>query len=716
MADRVGKEVEKFAERVDHWHTHGNESERAKYHTTVKMVGKFRDLAESTVKELKKQSDVENKGDLNKSVRRRIQNLNEESQEDNENIFGRSSQSIVPSIEPSTTPESPSVRELRHWQAELATWELVRILIDHHHPEPGTDVEGQKKARLAQVGGTSRYSSKSEVWDRFIIEDDSAREKKIVLKWLHQTARNTESDIDSIIEQWESVSGKDTNTWTSGWLDTKAKIKQAKRMNGSDKPLDVEYTIQNRGNAQSLTTRLDPDGPGRQKRVLEKSDEYYENAIWMICYEMLRRGEPWDKVSDWCKERNEAWRAVSIGAANESQPADAPNMAGNDFGYLYRRMCFYAALGSRNPYEGAVYALLSGNHKEVLPMCRSWDDHLYAYYNALLLSRFDRYLLENPQPNPRVAPNVASTLVFQDAVAIFGDWDTSNKKIIELLKKDEATVEQARAPMKLIQGALISGTIDELVYKVGIAIADIYQDDERLANLTIDPDTDENLPRSKKVTKERSVNAEVHHQQLAKDPYALRILVHIFITLQNGLELFNIDTFPKQMAIGNVITTYIEFLRVSKRPSLIPLYAAQLSRWRGAHCLARILPDIKNHDEQKRCVNLMDQYRIDTSTVLANNFLLAMKDTSLVRLPENEIPNPIKRYKFLEKPNSPDSYLWPGQRIRSNFPGLDISAKEEALVDSMQWYGHLDREDEDAFESLYQAVLVLLRKTYFTID
>ncbi|KAH7082827.1 hypothetical protein BKA63DRAFT_549338 [Paraphoma chrysanthemicola] len=46
MAERVGKEVEKFAERLDPWHTHGNEAERAKYQTTVKMIGKFRDVAE----------------------------------------------------------------------------------------------------------------------------------------------------------------------------------------------------------------------------------------------------------------------------------------------------------------------------------------------------------------------------------------------------------------------------------------------------------------------------------------------------------------------------------------------------------------------------------------------------------------------------------------------------------------------------------------------
>jgi nuclear pore complex protein Nup107 len=63
MADRVGKEVEMFAERVDHWHTHGNESEKAKYQTTVKLVGKFKHVAEGQVKELRRANDAENKGE-----------------------------------------------------------------------------------------------------------------------------------------------------------------------------------------------------------------------------------------------------------------------------------------------------------------------------------------------------------------------------------------------------------------------------------------------------------------------------------------------------------------------------------------------------------------------------------------------------------------------------------------------------------------------------
>ncbi|KAF2688182.1 hypothetical protein K458DRAFT_361174 [Lentithecium fluviatile CBS 122367] len=697
MADRVGREVEKFAERVDHWHTHGNENEKAKYQTTVKMVAKFRDLAESNVRELKKQSSVENQGELDRSVRRRIKNIERDG---GENLFGQSSRSIVPSIEPSAASDPPNVRELRHWQTELATWELLRIIIDHHHPEPGTNVAARKAARLAEVGGKGRYCPKNEVWDRFVLGDDAAQEKNIILKWLQQTAKNTESNIESIVEQWGAVSGKDTNTWTSGWLDTKAKIKQAKRVQGLDRPLDKDHTLQGHGSVKSLVTRLDPDAPVRQNGVLETSDEYYENALWMVCYEMLRRGEPWDKISEWCKERNEAWRGVSIGAAYNSHPDGGPNVAGDDLGYLFRRMCFYAARGAKMPYEGAVYALLSGDIKQVQAASRSWDDHLYAYYNGLLLSRFDRYLRNNPKPHPWVSEKSVLAFVFQDAVANFDDWETANQQVVELLKRDAATANQAKTPMKLIQGALISGTIEDLLYKVGIAIADMLQDDSRLANLIIDPDSDMEDPSSKKVTEERAVSAEGYYQTLARDPYALRILAHIFMIYREGLQLMEYGATPKVFAMENVVTAYIEFLRVTKRLQLIPLYAAQLGEWRGRHCLTRILPDIKNNDEQKRCITLMEQYRIDNVLTVCDYWWLMLRDSGLVSGEDDQVPNPISRFTIVEKYDKASAYLWPGVRIKQDITGFDISAKEEALLEALQWYTHLETDYEQTFRAL----------------
>lgn len=711
MADRVGKEVEKFAERVDHWHTHGNDTRKTKYQTTVKMVGKFRDLAESNVRELKKVNDAENKGDLTKSVRRRIQNMAEASDNGNQGVFGQSFQSSAPFSDSNAASNSKSLKELRQWQAELATWDLLRLIIGHYHPEPGTDATAEKQEHLAKVGGTARYCKNSEIWDRFLLEDDQAKEKALVLRWLEQTAQSSESDIESITEELESASGKGAHTWTSGWLDTKTKIKQAKRLEGTDQPLNPETTnLKTTDRTANLVTQLDPDASARQKRALEKSDEYYERALWMVCYEMMRRGVPWKQIVDWCHERNETWRGVSVGAAYEAHPNGGPNVAGSTVGYLFRRMCFYAARGARIPYEGAVYGLLSGDLKQVQAVSRTWDDHLYAHYNALLLSRFDTYLQKNH--SDRVTESLTQKFVFQDAVANIGDWDESAQKVIGILKQQKATASQSVSPLKLIQGALISRNVEDLILKVGVALADMLQNDERPQALVIHPDSTEEDLAAKPVGEHRTFTAEKWYQALASDPHAFRILVHIFIVFRKGLFLLGTKEEKRWLAMDNVVAAYIEFLRITKRIQLIPLYAAQLLPERAAHCLARVLPDIKNSEEQRRCVALLEQYRIDVVEVVAQSFTFAFRNSGFTHF-DNEgysvITNPIKRFKIMEKvTTAQEQVLWPGVRIKREFDGDASEPKEEAIIEALQWYHYIGNDYKQTFEHLKNALTIFL--------
>ncbi|KAF1937201.1 hypothetical protein EJ02DRAFT_438034 [Clathrospora elynae] len=706
MADRVGKEVEKFAERVDQWHTHGNDSKQDKYQATVKMVGKFKDYAESHVKELKKSNDAENKGNLGKSVRRRIQSMADAADNGHQSVFGQS-------IEHSAAPDSANVRELREWQEELATWQLLQLIIAHYHPEPGTDVAAEKKAHLAKAGGTARYCKNSDIWDRFLLEDDQAKEKAIVLRWLEETARNSESDVDSIIAGLEDHSGKGAHTWTSGWLETKTKIKQAKRLEGTDQPLKPDNSnLKTKDRTTTLATHLDPDAPARQKRALETNDEYYERSLWMVAYEMMRRGLPWKQIVEWCHERNEAWRGVSVGAAYEGHPEGGPNVAGPTVGYLFRRMCFYAARGARIPYEGAVYGLLSGDLKQVQAVSRSWDDHLYAHYNALLLSRFDTHLQRN-HPS-RVPESLTQKFLFQDAVSNIGAWEASPQTVIGLLKQQKGTASQAVSPIKLIQGALIGRDADDLMLKVGVALAEMMQTDERPQNLIIHPDSAEADRGAKPVGEHRTYTAEQWYQTLATDPHAFRILVHIFIVFRNGLETLFADTHQDKpfLAMDNVIAGYIEFLRISKRISLIPLYAAQLIGERAAYTLARVLPDIKNSDEQRRSVALMESYRIDVILVVSQSFTFASRDSGFTHFDRDGysiISNPIKRFNILERLSTADAHLlWPGMRIKKAFDGSEIGPQDEAIIEALQWYTYLAQDYVQTFEHLKNALTIFL--------
>lgn len=712
MAGRVEKDVAEFAIKVDIWHSQGTKSARSKYQATMDLVGEFRHIAETKVKALKKENAVDSKEELGNSMRKRIRDMTEAPDANAQSSFGQSFPKTAPSIASQTSQESEKLQNLRQWQAELATWELVQIMINQHYTEPETDPAAEKQKRLAQLGGNKRYGPNSDIWDRFILEDDLAKEKALVLRWLEQTARCDRSGIESITTELEAQSGRGAHTWTSGWLDTKGKIKQAKRLEGADQPLKPDIiNIRTADRTQSLVTQLDPDSPARQKRALEQSDEYYERALWMVCYEMLRRGLPWNEICDWAQERNEAWRGVSVGAAYEAHPKGGPNVAGQSVGYLFRRMCFYAARGARIPYEGAVYGLLSGDLKQVQVACRTWDDHLHAHYNALLLSRFDRYLLSN-HPN-RVKQNLAQKFVFQDAVSHIGDWKHASRTVIDTLKQQKATASEALSPFKLIQGALISETLDELLLKVGTSLADMLIDDERPENLMLHPDSNHTDPGPKPVGEARSYTAEPHHQKLARDAHAFRTLVHIFLLFKHGLNTLDSEEMGIWVAMDNVFAAYIECLRQERLVMTIPIYAAQLAPERAAHCLARVIPDVRNAKERKDFVNLFRQYDIDVVEVVAQSFLFAFKNSGFTHFNESGdtiITSPIKRFKIIERTGSQDFGLWPGYRIIGDFAGSGIEAKEEAIIEVLQWYHYINNDYKQTFDHLSNALTIFLRK------
>jgi nuclear pore complex protein Nup107 len=284
------------------------------------------------------------------------------------------------------------------------------------------------------------------------------------------------------------------------------------------------------------------------------------------------------------------------------------------------------------------------------------------------------------------------------------------------LKQHKASSGLAIAPIKLIQGALIGQSMEELVHMVGTALADMLQNDERPGNLMIHPESAENDAGPKPASGQRTVTADRYYQTLVSDPHAFRTLVHIFIALRGGLDMLNTEDLPQRLAMDNVIAAYIEFLRLGKRIQLIPLYAAQLPEARQGYCLARVLPDIKNRDEQRNCIALLDLYRVDTVEVVAQSFLLAFHHSGFTHFDDEGntvITKPINRFHLLESTASMEQhkrFLWPGLRIKPQFDGAETDPKDEGIIDAVYWYNYLGTEADQTFEHLKNALTIFLRK------
>jgi nuclear pore complex protein Nup107 len=300
--------------------------------------------------------------------------------------------------------------------------------------------------------------------------------------------------------------------------------------------------------------------------------------------------------------------------------------------------------------------------------------------------------------------------VFQDAVANIGRWTTSSQEVVELLKRQKSTAALSLLPMKLIQGSLIGGTMEELILKVGYAIYSLLKLDDRPTCLVVDPQVLGSFSDTNISAGQRRLSTDKHHEELATEPHALRVLVHIHIVLSKALGAFRLQTIPEVTSMDNVVAAYIEFLRITKRFQLIPLYAAQLSADRPIACLARVLPDIKNEEEQRGIIRLMDQYGIDPVYVVSQNYILTAD-----RLYGGDSPKHISKFEILERTEDP---IFPGRRVKHLLPSLKTGPDEEALIDTLRWHIHLDTDRQHTFGNLHSALLYFLRKfsAYLSTD
>jgi len=350
IADRVGKEVEVFAETLDRFFDN-LPTAQDQYDAAHDLVLEFKGIAEMAVEDLKTGHEREVRDQLR----------TEWSEQAHLSAFesaGRANARMAFSG-PAAARKREQVEELRLCQEEADTWELFRIVLETHYNPNTPSQDQEKEEKLSRLGNVHRYTPESELYDRFLLEDDLARERQMVKSWLEQTAEHQKSDVQGIVEELEERAGAGKGTWTRGWMHTREKIKAEKRMRTWPQPDSSPLPqIRRTDNSEMLVTSLDPDAPARQERTLEKQDAYIERAFWIACYEMLRRGKSWSEVCDWCEERKEGWRAVVMGKTMATSDAAS--------GMAWRKMCFLASRSETvGDYEAAVYGLLGGNVEAV---------------------------------------------------------------------------------------------------------------------------------------------------------------------------------------------------------------------------------------------------------------------------------------------------------------------------------------------------------------
>jgi nuclear pore complex protein Nup107 len=561
---------------------------------------------------------------------------------------------------------------LRNWQQEADIWELFRIILEVHHNPDKKSIQRRKAQALSELGPSHRYTDEGELWTRFLIDNDVARERSKIKSWLEQAVDHQHSDLPDITQELELQAGRGKGLWAHGWLHTREKVKHEKRLRPWSNKTDANPPqIKRSDNGASLVTQLDPDATTRQNRSLESQDDLFEQAMWIACWEMLRRGKTWEEVSAWCNDRKEGWRTLAIGRA-----ADSSSAVSN---VVWRKMCFLASQSECcNKYEAAVYGLLGGNAAAVQKICRTVDEQLYAYYSATLTKQFDQYLASQ---FPTRLPNQRPPISEDD---LKNPQDAITELIVKLRSQDETSRESGQ-PMKIVQSYLLANEAESLVHTIGFALSD----NDKLTKKSAD---EEMMVRLGQLD-------SLPEAEAAVDPHVLRITAHIGIIL-NVLSSDMLEG-DERDAEENVLVAYIQALRAARKRDLIPLYASRLQLARYVVSVSRVMQDITEVREQEQTLKLLEHYRLDVIMILKEQLAFLLN-----RLTSKSIDE--RPFVLLES-TSIDT-LYPGKRIIAGALPAQFTSEDEAVVQSLKWFHIMHGRWNETFQALSHALRRCLRK------
>lgn len=660
MAERVGKEVELFAEQLDQFRPKMQTDDvEVKREATLELVGEYHSIASQTVQRLRKMHGDDQKTMLAKKYSGKPKD-----------------ERWVPERRDNAQNDT-HVEDLERWQEELHTWDLTYQLLhvdfDHEDVEDLTD-------------GNGRFAADGQYWEDFLHSSKSGRERLILLRWLETTADITAgNDLDIIEEQLDNQTGRGTY---DGWLDTKERIKGEKRLRLWDVPIDSSGKqapqISNTEGTANIITQLDPDAPTRQKLTLEKDDLQFERSFWTAIWEMLRRGTPMDEIRSWCAERGQQARAYSIGAHTANTTLKASRR------FLWRQACSkLAKTGNLTDHERAVFGLISGDERTVAAVCSSWNDGLYLHCNQMLHKQYESWLAEH---HSDLFPNRNFHHLRQPIkITKQESYVAEAKRTLNSLHSNERTRMATDNAQQRIQAALICHDMVEYIFQQGVALSKQGTREESFFSL-VGPAAAQTFPACGKI------------MVIADDHDAMRVLAHLFLVFQDIGHDFGGGA--RLEACENVLASYLQYLRLAGKYELLPGYASRLSESRRHDVLARSCPEITDLTVRKNFVNLMLDAEVDAVEVLRDQMFLCFDLSPYsYRISEQEQRSP----KITLMRPEPD-HKWPFQRTRPDDDyKATITDEEERLINGARWFSLVNGAWAETFEALTLVAFSLLQ-------
>ncbi|KAI2629370.1 nuclear pore protein 84/107 [Xylaria nigripes] len=562
-----------------------------------------------------------------------------------------------------------STDELERWEQEAQIWDMLYRLLPLRYSNRNT---------LRQIRrDISRHQSIAELWDEFIQSDATAQERKAILECLQTSADEARVDIDDLVRDYQKQAERG-DIIAYGWLHTRSAIKVQKSLNSWTGPLDPNSAdagqLVDVNGTNPLVTQLDPDVTTRQGRKLEPQDEYFERAIWLGCFELLRRGRDLNEIRDWCVERTEVWRAVSMSAMPLSKRTETEQSSMDPMStLLWRRTCFaLARQGGTDDYERAVYGILSGDILSVEQVCKSWDDFVFAHCNAMLRAQFDGYIMKRISPD--VNATIHQTFPSFNALQFHGDASSANERLVASLETNPKTSTEAKTPLKTLQAAIISNNLTQYMHDFGVALG--KRANQKQPSQLI-PEIDDAI-----------VSLDDSRFFMMNDHEGLRVATHVYLLVSHLDRLQGEDNIEsgRRRAQDNIVATYVSVLRLAELTDLMPLYCSKLQEKQAFFTLSRNISQIEAPVDRGMLLKIMTKLGMDTS-----KFVIYQPQSLLeqYRKPKQAV---LAFNTFTVFSNRPSTLKY-GRPLKPDFFGEELEklpTEDENLIRSLEWFPLVD--------------------------
>ncbi|XP_062931624.1 nuclear pore complex protein Nup107 [Cynocephalus volans] len=461
--------------------------------------------------------------------------------EEYENICG-SQVNILSKIVSRATPGlqkfSKTASMLWLLQQEMVTWRLLASL---YRDRIQSALEEENMFAV-----TALNASEKTVVEALFQRDSLVRQSQLVVDWLESIAKDEIGEFSDNIEFYAK---------SVYWENTLHTLKQ--------RPL-VSYI----GSVRPLVTELDPDAPIRQKMPLDDLDREDEVRLLKYLFTLIRAGMT-EEAQRLCKRCGQAWRAATLEGwklyhdPNVNGGTELEPIEGNPYRRVWKISCWRMAEDELfNRYERAIYAALSGNLKQLLPVCDTWEDTVWAYFRVMVDSLVEQEIrtsvitLDETEELPREYLEANWTLE-----KVFEELQATDKKRV---------LEENQEHYHIVQKFLILGDIDGLMDEF-----------------------------SKWLSKNRS-NLPGH---------LLRFMTHLILFFRAlGLQ-------TKEEVSIEVLKTYVQLLISEKHINLIAFYTCHLPQDLAVAQYALFLEGITEFEQRHHCLELAKEADLDVATI-----------------------------------------------------------------------------------------------------